>query len=273
MTSIRNLSLATKFISLSLLISIILWGALDYFQSRQIATIFNQHLDSSLKIIAREDRAMFDDYFRSFGNSVRLLGSNQSLRDHLSSPKWDSAEKGHAPLLHQQLPQWLPSRAVLRAMPLIQYFLLIDTKGQVREIFLGHADAVPNELLEPRPIFHVLSHNQTILTKLDGKPFIVTTGAILDENELLIGYLMLTSPLDSDFIYASLKGMHRESFIALVNNYEKKVLASNRPDVIPPGINEAELTQQYHIIGKSFFDYGSSDLEAHFISLLPKTIY
>lgn len=271
MASLRNLPLATKFISLSLLVSLLVWSVVDYFQTQKIRTIFNRHLDASLHISAQEDRALFDEYLRSFGKSIRLLVTKQSLKTHLLSPQWRTPAPGIT--VHRTIPAWLPSKAVLRAMPLVRYFLLLDQAGDVRELFTDQPKTIPRELREPRPLFQELSHNQTLLTQLDGQPFVVTSGSILDDEQRVMGHLLFASPLDSDFIYASLQGMNRQSLIALVDNYEKKVLASSRPKAIATGSSEDALSRDYLIIGKSFFDYGSSDLEAHFISLLPKATY
>jgi PAS domain S-box-containing protein len=155
----------------------------------------------------------------------------------------------------------------------VHYFLLLDKDAHVREIFAGHTDTVPLELQNPRPLFHKLTHNQALLTRVNDEPFVVTSDIILGENDTVLGYMMLASRLDNNFIHASVQGMNRDNLIALIDNRTDTVITSNRLDESLTGMRKDSLTRQYYIIGKSFFDYGASDLAAHFISLIPKEHY
>ncbi|MCI5166932.1 MAG: sensor histidine kinase [Candidatus Electrothrix sp. GM3_4] len=118
-----------------------------------------------------------------------------------------------------------------------------------------------------------MSYNKTLLTRIGHEAFVVTSDVVLDENDSVLGYLMLASQLTSDFIYASVQGMNRKNLIALIDNKTGRVIADNNPNIKLIGTREDKLTQQYHVFGKSFFDYGASDLDAHFLSLIPKEHY
>ncbi|RWX51806.1 hypothetical protein VU01_10781, partial [Candidatus Electrothrix marina] len=223
MSLFRHLSITGKFIALALLVSATAWGILDCFQSRIIEEATTRHIDSDLKISAREDRDFFDNYLASFCHSARLLTANQKLTRHFLSSEWNS--RGKNAVIHRRMPKWLPGRAVLRALPLVHYFLLLDKDGHVGEIFSGDTETVPLELRNPRPLFHRLSHNQSLLTELDNKAFVVTSGTVLDENDAVLGYLLFASRLDRDFLSASMQGMTRGHFVALIDNQSGLVIA------------------------------------------------
>jgi len=267
----RHLPITGKFITLALLVSATAWGILDCFQSRIIEDVFKRHIDSDLKISAREDRDLFDSYLASFRHSARLLTANQKLTRHFLSSEWNN--RGKNAVIHRRMPKWLPGRAVLRALPLVHYFLLLDKDGHVGEIFSGNTETVPLELRNPRPLFHRLSHNQSLLTELDNKAFVVTSGTVLDENDAVLGYLLFASRLDRNFLSASMQGMTRGHLIALIDNQSGLVITDNSPKTKLTGMPEDRLSRQYYVLGKSFFDYGTSDLDAHFVSLIPKEHY
>ncbi|MCI5139404.1 MAG: hypothetical protein D3922_13560, partial [Candidatus Electrothrix sp. AR1] len=271
MSLFRHFSITGKFITLALLVSATAWGILDCFQSRRIEEVFKRHIDRDLKISARDDRELFDTYLASFRHSARLLTTNRKLTQHFLSSEWNN--RGENAVIHRRMPKWLPGRAVLRAMPLVHYFLLLDKDGRVGEIFSGDTEIVPHELRNPRPLFHQLSHNQTLLTRLDNEAFVVTSGIVLDENNSVLGNLLLASHLNRDFLSASMQGMTRSHLIALIDNQSGLVVADTNPNVALIGIPEDKLAMQYHVLGTSFFDYGASDLDAHFVSMIPREHY
>ncbi len=267
----HHFSITGKFLTLALLISATSWGLLDCFQSRMIKEIFKRHIDVDLQIAAREDRKLFDSYLASFRQSVRLLIFNQKLADHFLSSEW--GDKKENVLVHKKMPPWLPGKTMLRAMPLVHYFLLLNRHGQVKEIFSDDPGSIPQELFHPGPLFHKLSHNQSLLTRIGNIPFVITTDVVLGENNSVLGHLMLASRLNNDFIYASTQGMNRNNLIALIDNQTDKVIADNNLNGELTSIHKDQLRDKYHILGKSFFDYGVSDLDAHFISLISKEHY
>ncbi|MCI5166933.1 MAG: hypothetical protein D3903_12785 [Candidatus Electrothrix sp. GM3_4] len=151
MLKFRHISITLKFLILSLFVSATAWGILDCFQSRMIEKTFKQHIDSDLQISAREDRELFDRYLTFFRQSVRLLITNRKLFEHLLSSEWNNRE-GNT-VIHRRMPEWLPGRTALRAMPLVHFFLLVDRDGRVREIFSGYTKRVPQELRSPNYFF------------------------------------------------------------------------------------------------------------------------
>ncbi|WLE98613.1 MAG: PAS domain S-box protein [Candidatus Electrothrix communis] len=271
MSLFRHFSITGKFITLALLVSATAWGVLDCFQSRIIEEVFKRHIDSDLKISARDDRELFDTYLASFRHSARLLTANQKLTRHFLSSEWNN--RGENAVIHRSMPKWLPGRTVLRAMPLVHYFLLLDQDGRVGEIFSGDTETVPHELRNPRPLFHRLSHNQSLLTRLGNEAFVVTSSIIFDENNSVLGNLLLASHLNRDFLSASMQGMTMSHLIALVDNQSGLVVADTNPNVALIGMPEDRLALQYHVLGTSFFDYGASDLDAHFVSMIPREHY
>ncbi|MDH4318757.1 MAG: EAL domain-containing protein, partial [Desulfobulbaceae bacterium] len=268
----RKLSIAWKVLGASLVIGVIVWSILDYYQNRKLRAIFNSQLDASLESQAREDRAFFDVYIRSYSNAIRLLTSQHGLFEYMSLQNW--SHPAGDPVVRKTFPSWLPGRAVLRAMPYSRYFILIDEEGNVREIYTSSPDdPIPVFFKHPSELFRRLSHNQTYLTEIEGQPYIVTAGQVKDAHFKVSGNMMLASPLDNEFMYESQIVMRSDSLIALVDNNKGQVIAVNKPENINIGISEEELKKKYLITGKSYFDYGASDIKAHFISLMPHDKY
>ncbi|MCW5211746.1 hypothetical protein VU04_02415, partial [Desulfobulbus sp. TB] len=231
--------------------------------------------------------------------------------DYVFSSEWnkkqDNTKKNirNNTLIHNRLPQWLPETlpktTTLSAMPLIHYFLLCNQAGQAKEIFSNISESIPHELLNfsslvkklrsheshdqhisesipyewlhSRSLVQKLSHDQPLLIKLGHKPFVITSDMILDKNGLVIGYLMLASRLNNDFISVAVQEMNPKHLIALIDNHTGRVIADNSQNGRLTGIQEDKLRMKYHVLGKTFFDYGISDLHAHFISLIPKKSY
>ena len=267
-----KISLTWKVLWLSLFIGLIVWFVLDNYQGRKLRAIFNGQLDASLQAQAREDRAFFDVYIRSYSKAIRLLTSQNNLLDYIAVQDWDSPVS--KTLVHINLPPWLPGKAVLRAMPFVRYCMLLDVQGNVREIYSSlPSSSIPISLKQPSEILRHLSHNQTYLTEIDGYPFIITSHKINESKSKDLGFMMLASPLDSEFMFESQVIMRNDNLIALVENKMGRVIASNRSEEIKIGMREEELKNKYLIIGKSYFDYGASDLNVHFISLLSHSKY
>ncbi|MCI5122486.1 MAG: hypothetical protein D3908_15115, partial [Candidatus Electrothrix sp. AUS4] len=147
MSSLHHLSITQKFIMLALLISATAWGILDCFQSRIIEGVFKKHVDSDLEIAAREDRGLFDAYLNSFHHSIHLLTAHRKLSEHFLSSDWKN--RGKRPIIHHNIPEWLPEESVLHTLPLVHYFLLLDKKGCIGEVFTETTESLPQELQPP----------------------------------------------------------------------------------------------------------------------------
>ncbi|HSQ77670.1 MAG TPA: ATP-binding protein, partial [Nitrospirota bacterium] len=171
---------------------------------------------------------------------------------------------------HDEVPSWLPDSSVLRKFVHFHYALLIDSGGRVREIYQGVPEPPPASLLRPSALLRQISHDQSYMTSLGGVPYLLTSEPVRDGAGRALATLMLAVELDDDFLMYALGLSTEEDIVALAAGDEPRVVASNRPDLIPHGVLVESLKKDYHITGKSFFDWGGSDLTVQFVSCISR---
>ena len=264
-------SLTTKALLLTLTIGVMLWAFLDFTQSRELKQVFLEKLTNDLLQSAQYDRKMFDREIRKHHTSVKLMTTQKRFVDYIQQQDWSNSEKQHKIIHHHMPPDWLPKASILRTFFSARYALLIGPRGKVLEVYHSiphHGDVadLPKALLYPSVLLRKLSHNQSYMTAIDEVPYVISAESItIDGNKVT---LMLTSPVDSEFLAHSPGSGMQFTLTALVDSDSKQVIASSDEAYIPAGVNLADLEKQYLIIGKSFFDYGASDLNYQFSSLI-----
>lgn len=269
-----RLPVTAKGLLVTIIVGIVAWAVIDYFQSRELKRIFVSQLEERLDREAQEDRIRFDAYVKAHHESVRLLVSQKGFTDYIAkSLDW----KGAGVVFHKELPEWLPKPSVLRSLVHVRYALLLDGKGIVKEIYQGVPDPPPGELHRPTALLRQLSHNQAFMTYIGDIPFLVASESLSEPvkgAQRTRATLMLASPLDDEFLTSSQRPYHGQIFaltFGLVTDPGlNRVLVSTHPNLVPPGAELKGLEKRYLITGKSFFDYGASDLTlgyASFVSL------
>ena len=266
---LQRIPLTVKMVLVTLIVGFCAWGVLDYFQTRTVRGIFLAQLEERLNLEAQEDRIRFDNYVKAHHQAVKLLASQKRLVDYLASEEWTG---GTEMRFHVRPPPWLPRTSVLRALVRIRHALLLDGEGKAREIYHGMPEPLPETLLHPAALLRQLSYNQSFMTTIEGKPFLVTSESLSDSEERIIATLMLASPLDEEFLLASQGTYHGRIFallnFALMTGDKPVVLISTEPDKLPPGTLLDEIKDRYLVTGESLFDYGSSDLLLGFASFV-----
>ncbi|OQW92986.1 MAG: hypothetical protein BWK79_13510 [Beggiatoa sp. IS2] len=261
----RGLPLTAKVLVLTLVIGAVTWVILDYIQNQDIRKFFLAELAKELEVQARDDRTLFDQHIRSFQQAAKIITSQQRFQTYLTSVDWQKQPLDKIQH-HYSLPPWLPTASVMQAFFFARYALLLDDKGQVREIYHHFPEEPPTLLTEPTPLLQKLSHNQTYMTMLDNFPYVLTSQPIENSEEQPVAILLLASPLDDEFL-KTVSG-RSQKIISLIAGDPPKVLASNHPELIPTGTLVNTLTADYLTTGKSYFDYGDSDLEVGFVSFV-----
>ncbi|MEJ2696243.1 MAG: ATP-binding protein [Candidatus Sulfobium sp.] len=275
--SLERISLTMKGLLLTLIVGTAAWAALDYFQSRALEGIFLGQLEERLDREAQEDRIRFDSYVKAHHESVKLLVAQKGFMDYVERKcrGWKGAPEGV--VFRRELPEWLPKPSVLRSLVRIRYALLLDGKGRVREIYQAVPEAPPGALLKPTKLVYQLSHNQAFMTEIEDVPFLVASESLMEQGEgrkrRTTATLMLASPLDNYFLKASQRPYHGQIFaltFGLVTSPRlNRILVSTHPELLPPGAELDALGKKYLITGKSFFDYGASDLTLGFAAFVP----
>lgn len=257
----QGIPLTPKMLLLTFIIGVIAWGTLDLLQTKNLKAIFDAQLTQRLEKQAHEDRIRFDNYVSAYHQAAKLIVSQNSFTSHLRniSRSDDTGIK-----YYKEVPPWLPDASVLRKFIHVHYALLLDKKEKVREVYQGWPEPPPQSLLQPDALLRQLSHNQSFMTDIDGRPFIITAESVKNIT------LMLASPLHEDFLIASQGYSNTHNIVALLTGDRPEILASNRPDLLPSGTLLDNVRHRYLVFGKSFFDYGASDLTIQFASFISK---
>jgi diguanylate cyclase (GGDEF)-like protein/PAS domain S-box-containing protein len=269
----RNASLIIKVLVLSLLMGALLWWLLDYFQRRELRDDFQSQLQEQLEFEATVDRNLFDRHVRGIHYSAQLISSQNNLLNYLHGERWKAVVTNTEVEHHYQPPVWLPPNSILRTFFQAHDAMLMSADGQVREIYHSglHKDGepiLPPGLSQPNNLLRKLSHSQAYLTSLDGEPYVISSQEIHSESGELIAILVLGSAIDEDFLYGAKESGVTNSVLALLDVQGKRIVASSDPRALPRGTLVDTLKRDYLMIGKSFFDYGASDLELQLASFI-----
>lgn len=264
--TVQRIPLTLKMLLATLLASTIMWALLDHWQSRHLKELFQTHQMAAVEEKARENRRILDSQIRRHHQAVKLLSSQSRLIDHLLRLQ---DQDNLSAKIHTSLPPWLPNASMLRSFVPLRYVLLIGPDSQVRELYQGVAFPPPPSLLQPSFLLQQLSHNQTLLTKVDGLPFLVASEIILDHKGNLKGTLMMASPLDDTFL-TDVQGLAQSysGIVALMEGEQPIIIASNQRGNELYGLGMATIKSRYLVAGASFFDYGSSDLLLQLVTLV-----
>jgi signal transduction histidine kinase len=267
---LQRIPLTVKMVFLTVMVGLCAGGVLDYFQGRTVRNIFMEQLKERFSLEAQEDRIRFDNYVKAHHEAVKLLTSQKRLIDYIGSEEWT---KHSEVKFYRQPPPWLPRTSVLRALIRIRHALLLDENGKAWGIYQGIPESLPTALLHPTELLRQLSYNQSFMTTIEGKPFLVSSESLRDDNGMTIATLMLASPLDREFLLASQGTYHGRIFallnFALLTGERPAVLISTEPDQLPTGVLVDDLKNRYLVTGESLFDYGASDLLLGFASFVP----
>ncbi|MBF0284277.1 MAG: PAS domain S-box protein, partial [Magnetococcales bacterium] len=266
---LHRLPLTVKAFLVTVVVGAMTWSLLDLWQTGHLKALFQSRLAALVGEKAMENRVIFDRYIQNHHQVVRLLASQKNLLDYLDHLETGAGGAYTEIIFHHKTPEWLPRPPVLRILTPIRYLLLLDAHGAVREIYQAPPEPPPPSLLKPARLLQQLSHNQTFLTLLDGNPFLLASETILDAENRPRATLMLATPLDEGFLAAALGPIRQPGDIAaLLEGTPPRVLASNEPQLAPPGIYLSDLKKRFLVAGQSFFDYGSSDLLLQLVTLI-----
>jgi PAS domain S-box-containing protein len=265
---LRRIPLAPKLLLLTFLVGVVVWGVLDHTQTKKLRQIFETNLARRLSEVAEDNRIRFDNYVGSYEQAAKLLSSQKSIIDHVARTVGDHG--GSRIKRYTEAPPWLPDSSVMRKFVHIHYAFLIDTGGRVREVYQGWPDPPPAALIRPSALLQQMSRDQSFMTSLGGAPYLLTSETIRDGTGRALATLMLAVDLDDDFLVYALGMTAKDNIVALAAGDAPRIIASNRPDLIPAGTTLDTLEKSYLVTGKSFFDWGGSDLTVHMVSFISR---
>jgi HAMP domain-containing protein len=266
---LRRIPLAPKLLMLTFLLGVVVWGVLDHMQTKRLQQLFEADLTRRLSGLTQDNRLRFDSYVAAYQQAARLIASQKSTIDYATF-NIGSLRNGARMKRYSQTPPWLPDASVMRKFARIHYALLIGPDGRVREVYQGWPEPPPTSLLQPSTILRQLSHNQGFMTTLDGVPFLLTSESVKTPRGKPLATLLLATNLDDDFLISALGMTATDNIVALAAGDTPRIIASNRPELVPPGTALDSMKKNYLVTGKSFFDWGGSDLTVQLVSFISR---
>lgn len=268
---LASISLTWKMLATTLICGAFVWGVMDFVQQKRLGIILYEQQAKRLANEAKTARRFFDDYVLSFNRAAKHFVSLKQFSDYLQHPSWNVETPSIT--IHDSIPPWLPDASVLRKFAHIHYALLLDDNGATREVYRVTNDPPPPSLLKQDALLSLLSNNESYMTSLADEPYVITAETLTDELSGKKATLMLASSLDDSFLKFSQGFAASDTIIALMSGEPLRVIASSQPDLLPSGSSSVGLDGHFMVMGKSFFDYGASDLSLQFTSLISNEEY
>jgi PAS domain S-box-containing protein len=253
------------------LTGLVLWIVVDRVQTRALSNIFDQAMESQLDQQARESLIRFDEYWRSFSYFARLVATHRRMADYLDPIIWGrrSAEVVHYDAANP--PAWLPDDLNWQGGINPQFFALVDRAGAVRELYSRDGQPLDAGLATEWRAQLATLERSSFVTLIRGQPWLIVLEPTEDNAHTPMGNVLIMIALDSKFLGASQQFVKSSNnVVAVLDPDAHKILASSNPDVVAPGIAVEMVKSDFLITAQSFFDYGGSDLNLLFATLLPR---
>ncbi len=263
---LRRCSLTIKMLLLTAAAGLVVWAAMDAYQTTVLEDIFRTRLAERFSRQAEDQRIRFDRYIKGHHQAIKLFIRNHDLKRYLTVTEWSSQQTLR---VYRRPPPWLPPLSVIRNFVQPQYLLLLDDNGQPHEIYQSTDVPPPDILLHPDRMLLSLSHNQGFLTRIGDVPYLIASARVTDEKDRPSAILMLATPLDEAFLIASQDSILDDAHvIALLADDQPTILVSSNAALVPPGTRIDELTGRYLATGQGFFDYGATDTVIELVSFV-----
>jgi PAS domain S-box-containing protein len=299
----KRIPLTLKMLVVTVFVGVLTWSFLDPIQSSTTESVFRQQLSTTLEEDADENLTLFERYVQIFRQNVRLIvyqkqfydyvqeernGEWTSLRDdqkriksypyYMEFPQSSSVrsvqDQFKAYLYYTESPRWLPDIASLRSFPHFHYALLLDGEGNLKEIYKNLAESPPASLLEPSHLLEQIHGKQSLLTSVDGIPYLIATESLYGAEGKPLATLVMATPIDDEFLAES---QNKGNIIAFAGGKDRRIFACNRGDVrgdlLPPGTTLGSLNDKYLYAEKSIYSFGASAQNMEIVALIPREPY
>jgi PAS domain S-box-containing protein len=248
----------------------VVWLVLDQVQPRALRNIFAQELQTRLDQQARETLIRFDNYVAAHISTARLLANHRRLSSYLEPVYWFDSDQS-PPVIYYENPPWLPDAELWQALIQPSQVLLVDRRGRTREIYNAGGRPLPGELLKLDELFLRENRVQSLLTKLQGQPYLLVSEMAEDATGTNMGSLMLVVPIDEQFLNASQQGISGSGVVVgLLDADEQRFLSASDPPQVPQGSSLGDAIRDYLVTAQSFFRYEGFDLNLQFATLVPR---
>ncbi len=273
---LRRIPITIKTVLLTVTVGCSAWIGLDYLESESIRKSLNTHFMAMLKKDAKESQSVFFSYINMHTGVIKIIISHPAINDYIgeiSKSQWFENDNRQI-IYHADIPIWLPNPSILRHFFYINYALLVDDEGNVREVYHGRRNKnLPESILRPTQRLIDLSRGQGHMALFGDTPYLIRSEYIVKSKGEKRASLMLVSPVDHNFFKASQEQIAHKVLSALVESGTGKIVSSSDPELLPPGAALDTYKERFLITGKSFFDYGASELQMKFVTFIPNEEY
>jgi len=258
-------------ILIGLVAGLAVWGVLDQVQSKAVERIFNKELTARLDLRSRESLLRFDQYMNNYAATARLLANHRRLAQYLEPLFW-FPEEAVEPVVYEQFrPFWLPDFFERNALLAPSHVLLMDTRGQVREIYQAGKKPLPPEILADAGTWVGDGDEvHTVLARSGDQPYLMVSDRVEDAGGYGMGHLVVVVPIDSAFLEASEGSVSADSSaVALVDADEQRILATNEPLELIPGTLLEQWGDEFLVTSQSLPKYEGSNWNMLFATFIP----
>ncbi len=269
---LRRLPMPVIGILIGLMAGLAVWVVLDQVQSRAVERIFGRELSMRLDLRARESLIRFDQYMANYASTTRLLANHRRLAQYLEPLFWFPGEDVEPVVYGGFRPFWLPDVFGRNALLAPSHVLLVDSRGQLREIYQAGDQPLPAELnTDLGQWLGDLDEVQTVLARLGDRPYLVVSDRVEDASGYTMGSLVVVVPVDKDFLAASEGSFSADrSAVALIDADEQRILASNEPQQLIPGTLLSDWGDEYLVTSQSLPAYEGSNWNMLFATFIPQ---
>lgn len=260
----RLLPLSVSVVLAGLLAGILLWLALDHYQTDMVGQVLYDDAVERLNIRAHRDRLRLDQRIRSHHGYVRMLAGQAGAQADLTA---DITWPGSLPRVIDGTPSWLPHRSLRRLFAQPDAFVVVDANDRPRTQYRLRDVTLPEKLAWPDRRLLLLGETEPTLNFYDGQLFLVASAPFGGG----VGRLVGLARLDDEFLRQAQGAFLDDSGVTvLIAGEPQRVLASSDPDRVAPGTLLEALRAQYLVTGKGFLDYGFSEAQAGFGTLVAR---
>lgn len=277
MQGLRNTSLMIRTLVAATALAALAWAVLDRLQSDALNTIYEREYAARLHEQAALDRLRFDTAIHSVFHSTATIANLHHVMSRVAAMR-DADPTWSDPNVVVPLPEpsaradWLPQRSYLRAHHIPDLILLLDEQNRARAVFSPTRAPLPKKFTKPLVLLVAKSQDQPLITSIDGSPYIVASGHVPDYDGDTAGTLLSLTRMNTRFLRDSQQGfLDPDSIVALVSGEDERVIASSDQNMLPTGQSFKPFAERFLITGKGFFDYGSSEIQTDFLTLIPRS--
>ncbi|MBF0517368.1 MAG: hypothetical protein HQK97_09685 [Nitrospirae bacterium] len=263
-----NISLTLKIAAIMTVLAVVLGVMINLLHGKILKEQFNAQLKERLDGQSSENRQIFDNYFMSYQRTAGALANNAALISYATA--LDSTNSGQVtPKTYEEedIPPWLPRASILKFYAGIEYAMLYDANGRLREVY--------NETGKPCPeVFNSLEHlhlpqGESHISAIDGVNYVLASVEIKDASGNKAAVAVIAHRLTNNFLSDAMGPLTERRTVVLADSKDHTIIAINRPELLKNEKRLEDLNNNFIFGGKSFLDYGENELNLMFASLIP----